>query len=122
MRCARTSLPDRGAHSALGDKGYIKIGWTIVEKESTNHLALRWQETGVSAVTKPSRVGFGRQLIEQRIPYELQGTGSLTIHDTGVLAEISFPLVDGSSVLETGIEGIERRRGSASFGAAEEAH
>ncbi|WP_296721199.1 PAS domain-containing protein [Erythrobacter sp.] len=108
-------------YGALGDKGYVKISWTIIAKESTNHLALRWQETGVSAVTKPSRVGFGRQLIEQRIPYELQGTGSLTIHDTGVLAEMSFPLVDGSSVLETGIEGIERQRGNPSLGAAEEA-
>ncbi|WP_296721967.1 PAS domain-containing protein [Erythrobacter sp.] len=107
-------------YGALGDKGYIKISWTIIAKESTNHLALRWQETGVSAVTKPSRVGFGRQLIEERIPYELQGTGSLTIHDTGVLAEMSFPLVDGSSVLETGIEGIERQRGNASLGASEE--
>ena len=108
-------------YGALGDKGYIRISWTIIAKESTNHLALRWQETGVSAVTKPSRVGFGRQLIEERIPYELQGTGSLTIHDTGVLAEMSFPLVDGSSVLETGIEGIKARRSNASLSGPEEA-
>lgn len=108
-------------YGALGDKGYVKISWTIIAKGSRNHLALRWQETGVSAVTKPSRAGFGRQLIEERIPYELQGTGSLTIHDTGVLAEMSFPLVGGSSVLETGIEGLERRRDSASLSGAEEA-
>jgi two-component sensor histidine kinase len=109
-------------YGALGEKGYVRISWTIDAKGSTNHLALRWQETGVTAVEKPPRAGFGRQLIEERIPYELQGTGSLTVHDTGVLAEMSFPLLDGSSVLETGIQGLEGRRMNADPAGAEEAH
>jgi|JI8StandDraft_2_1071088.scaffolds.fasta_scaffold24786_2 PAS domain S-box-containing protein len=108
-------------YGALGDNGYVRISWTIVQEASTNLLALRWQETGVSAVEKPTRAGFGRQLIEDRIPYELQGTGSLTIHDTGVLAEMTFPLLDGSSVLETGIQGLESRRMNANPAEAEEA-
>lgn len=97
-------------YGALGGEGFVKISWTLVEKESTM-LELRWQETGLSIAHAPDRRGFGRRLIEERIPYELAGTGSLNVHDTGVLAEIGFPLEDRGSVLDTGIERVEALRG-----------
>jgi hypothetical protein len=44
---------------------------------------------------------FGRELIEQRVPYELGGRGSVKIRADGVDASISFPLQPGDGILET---------------------
>jgi len=35
------------------------------------------------------------------VPYELQGVGRFALHDTGVLAELEFPLSDAGSILDT---------------------
>ncbi|WP_296719193.1 PAS domain-containing protein [Erythrobacter sp.] len=88
-------------YGALGDKGYIRIVWTVSDREAETWVALRWQETSPHGNPKPSRKGFGRRLIEERVPYELRGTGRLDVHDTGVLAQLEFPLVEGPSILET---------------------
>ena len=61
---------------------------------------MRWQETAQLHKTKHNRKGFGRKLIEERVPYELQGEGRFTVHDTGVLVELEFPLVDAGSILD----------------------
>jgi PAS domain S-box-containing protein len=87
-------------YGALGDTGYIRIVWATEERGDKPWLALRWQETAPLRKTRQNRKGFGRKLIEERVPYELQGEGRLTVHDTGVLAELEFPLVDAGSILD----------------------
>ncbi|WP_054117445.1 PAS domain-containing protein [Porphyrobacter sp. AAP60] len=89
-------------YGALGDTGYIRITWATEEKEGTKWVHLRWQETSPPSKSKRGRKGFGRKLIEERVPYELQGIGRFEVHDTGVLAQLEFPLIDGPSILETG--------------------
>jgi CheY-like chemotaxis protein len=49
----------------------------------------------------PRRRGFGSELIEGRIPYELQGRGKVTIENGAARCHLEFPLKDGASVLET---------------------
>ncbi|WP_379922351.1 PAS domain-containing protein [Erythrobacter sp. R86502] len=88
-------------YGALGDTGYIRIVWTTYEKNNKPWITLRWQETAPHHKTKFNRKGFGRRLIEERVPYELQGEGRFDIHDTGVLAQLEFPLSRGGSILET---------------------
>lgn len=88
-------------YGALGDTGYIRIVWSQMERNGKPWLALRWQETAPVRKTKATRKGFGRKLIEERVPYELQGEGRFALHDTGVLAELEFPLSDASSILDT---------------------
>jgi PAS domain S-box-containing protein len=87
-------------YGALGDTGYIRIVWATETRGDKPWLALRWQETAQLQKTRQNRKGFGRKLIEERVPYELQGTGRLTVHDTGVLAELEFPLLDAGSMLD----------------------
>lgn len=89
-------------YGALGGSGHVRINWTTETRDGVKWLILRWQETVRDRLTTPQRKGFGSQLIEERIPYELNGKGKLNVHDTGVLAELSFPLRPGSSILETG--------------------
>ncbi len=88
-------------YGALGDSGYIRIVWTTEERDGKPWVMLRWQETAPIGKTKQSRKGFGRKLIEERVPYELQGAGRFALHDTGVLVELEFPLADAGSILDT---------------------
>ncbi len=88
-------------YGALGDSGYIRIVWSAEDRNGKPWVSLRWQETAPVRKTKQTRKGFGRKLIEERVPYELQGTGRFALHDTGVLAEIEFPLADAGSILDT---------------------
>ncbi len=88
-------------YGALGDAGYIRITWTNEVKGGKNWVSLKWQETSPARKKKQGRRGFGRKLIEERLPYELHGTGTFTVHDTGVLAQLEFPLTDAPSILET---------------------
>jgi PAS domain S-box-containing protein len=87
-------------YGALGDTGYIRIVWTLLDKDGKRWVSLRWQETAPVRKTKHNRKGFGRKLIEERVPYELQGEGRFALHDTGVLAELEFPLSDAGSILD----------------------
>ncbi len=87
-------------YGALGDTGYIRIIWGIEDRGDKPWLALRWQERAQLRKTRQNRKGFGRKLIEERVPYELQGTGRFTVHDTGVLVELEFPLIDAGSILD----------------------
>jgi len=88
-------------YGALGDTGYIRIVWSTQDRDGKPWVSLRWQETAPVRKTKQARKGFGRKLIEERVPYELQGEGRFALHDTGVLAELEFPLSDAGSILDT---------------------
>jgi CheY-like chemotaxis protein len=54
------------------------------------------------AGTKARRRGFGSELIEGRIPYELHGHARIDIDPGGARCHIEFPLKHGASILETG--------------------
>ncbi|MFM7349170.1 MAG: PAS domain-containing protein [Erythrobacter sp.] len=88
-------------YGALGDAGYIRIVWSTEERDSRTWVSLRWQETAPRGKAKNNRKGFGRRLIEERVPYELEGVGRFSVHDTGMLAELEFPLSDTGSILDT---------------------
>jgi two-component sensor histidine kinase len=88
-------------YGALGDRGHIRINWSTRQQGNETWVALRWQETAPHRKSGTERKGFGRRLIEERLPYELRGKGRLHVHDTGVLAELEFPLAEGPSILET---------------------
>lgn len=63
-------------YGALGDTGYIRIVWSTEERDGKSWVLLRWQETAPIGKVKGARKGFGRKLIEERVPYELQGSGA----------------------------------------------
>lgn len=88
-------------YGALGDTGYIRITWVTSRREDKAWVHLKWQETSPAPRSRLGRKGFGRRLIEERVPYELHGAGRFKLHDTGVLAELEFPLVNAPSILET---------------------
>jgi len=96
-----TNSTKYGAFTRSG--GHIEIEWSKIEREGESWLSLDWAESGVRMRrAKPTRKGFGTELITRRIPHELHGEGSIKFASGGIHAQISFPLRDGQSTLETG--------------------
>lgn len=91
-------------YGALRQEGArLFVGWRIDEEQKPPRLRLNWRETGVSIpASSERRSGFGTELIKRKVPYELKGSGRIDFHADGVEAEIEFPLVEGTSVLQTG--------------------
>jgi PAS domain S-box-containing protein len=82
--------------------GRVGVSWTTSHEGGRIWLSLTWEETGVRvAATAPRREGFGTELIEQRVPYELRGRGALQFRSGGVRCDITFPLHPGESILQT---------------------
>ncbi|WP_395672413.1 PAS domain S-box protein [Phenylobacterium sp.] len=82
--------------------GRVDVRWETFRRDDKEWLRLVWQEGGVAiASSAPRRQGFGTELIEQRVPYELRGRGVLAFRPGGVRCEIEFPLNPGDSILRT---------------------
>jgi len=81
--------------------GKVSVTWTIFGKREKPWLAIEWAEEGAPPRPPPTRRGFGSELIEAKIPYELRCTGKTTIEPGGARCHIEFPLRDAESILET---------------------
>ena len=77
--------------------GKLDIAWdTVAGKGNGRRLNLRWVEQGVPAVpAKPAREGFGRELIEEALPYRLGAETKLEFLGGGVRCLIAVPLPGG---------------------------
>jgi len=68
--------------------GTLAIRWDLDE----DGLRLTWQESGVAAmVSQPKHRGFGREWIEQGLPYQLRAQTSLEFVPGGVVCTILVP-------------------------------
>jgi len=75
------------------DQATLAIEWTVRTLGSGRRLDLTWLEQGVPAVpTRPSREGFGRELIEEALPYRLDAETRLEFLGGGVRCSICVPL------------------------------
>jgi two-component system CheB/CheR fusion protein len=81
-------------YGALADgKGRLSITWGVVNTSTGPRLSLEWRESAVRALdVAPMRTGFGRELIEKGLPYELGAMTSLEFARGGVRARIELPL------------------------------
>lgn len=74
-------------------QGKVAVSWSVVDTGEAPRLSLEWRESGVGGVNdNPDRRGFGRELIERGLPYELGADTSLTFEPDGVRAVIELPL------------------------------
>ncbi|MGN6551518.1 MAG: PAS domain S-box protein [Pararhizobium sp.] len=88
-----------GAFSA--PEGRLTVSWAPFEKRGNPWLGIDWAEKGAPPRKPSKRRGFGSELIEARIPYELGGTGKVIIDSGGASCRIEFPLKNAESILET---------------------
>jgi len=74
-------------------KGHVHVSWTVSERGGRPVLALDWRETGVGVIdVQPSRIGFGRRLLEKALPYEVGASTALRFAPGGVCVSIKAPL------------------------------
>ncbi|KRE84654.1 hypothetical protein ASG75_12200 [Rhodanobacter sp. Soil772] len=78
-------------------EGQVTVTWATRVKDHRPWLLLQWTETGGPLVEPPTRRGFGSRLIDEGIPYELDGEVSLAFPPDGVTCTIDVPLDEAVS-------------------------
>jgi two-component sensor histidine kinase len=81
-----------GSHGAFATRsGRADVRWTVVQEQNAPWLRLEWIEHGVALNGAPERQGFGRELIERMLPYELNARTSFRFAEDGVHVELLVP-------------------------------
>jgi two-component system, chemotaxis family, CheB/CheR fusion protein len=76
----------------LGMHGALEITWSHVVREDRSWLRLVWQESDTSARSGPPTArGFGMELIESMLPYELDAGTRISWLEPGARVEIEIP-------------------------------
>jgi PAS domain S-box len=73
-------------------EGQVTVTWATRMKDHRPWLLLQWTESGGPAVDPPTRRGFGSRLIDEGVPYELDGEVTLAFPREGVTCTIDVPL------------------------------
>ena len=79
-----------GALAALD--GRVSVNWSISNSGGEQRVQLLWKEEGGPPVEEPQRKGYGTQLIETLVPYELRGEVKLQFEKNGLRCELLFPV------------------------------
>jgi two-component sensor histidine kinase len=72
--------------------GRVEIGWRIDESVSPPKLIFDWREIGGPQVAPPQRSGFGTEILERTLAFDLKGSTSLLFNPSGVHFTIAVPL------------------------------
>lgn len=90
-----TNALTHGALSVSG--GRVDVSWkTTAGGESTVYF--HWKETGGPRVAPPRKKGFGTELIELLLPFDLNGRARLRFESPGLRCELEFPLPEPGPV------------------------
>lgn len=74
------------------EKGSIRIDWTVEPTADGRLLVLSWREKDGPPVARPSRKGFGSQVIERGLTHELEGTVQLDYRPDGLVCTMNIPV------------------------------
>jgi PAS domain S-box-containing protein len=73
--------------------GGLDVTWEVKNSHSTPEVALEWRERGVTLLGPPERKGYGSELIERALPYQLNAKTQLEYGPDGVRCEIRVPVL-----------------------------
>lgn len=74
-------------------EGHIEVEWVVEPNGDSSQLNIRWQEkAGENGSERPTRRGFGSELIERMVPYELGGSAALRVDGDATVCSFSIPL------------------------------
>ena len=77
--------------------GKLHVAWSIGTEDAEPRINLEWRETGVEIASKPERKGYGSELIERALPYQLNAKTKLEFATDGVRCAIAVPLGKGQT-------------------------
>jgi two-component system, chemotaxis family, CheB/CheR fusion protein len=69
--------------------GRVQVEWSRPASRS-EQIMLEWRERTPHGIAAATHKGFGFELIEQTLPYELGGSSSIVLHPTGLHCSIAF--------------------------------
>lgn len=75
--------------------GKLSVHWKLRENEGDPRVLLEWRESGVKIAQPPPegrRRGYGRELIERALPYQLNAVTNLEFTGDGVRCTVELPL------------------------------
>jgi len=72
-------------------EGRLQIQWARCG-QSPESVKLEWREQAGSIISATTHRGFGFELIEQTLPYQLGGTSALVLAPSGLQCSITFAL------------------------------
>jgi two-component sensor histidine kinase len=80
-------------HGALaGEKGRVKVTWAV-EPGEPSILCFVWKESGVAVSTRrPPRRGFGTELLERTLTYDLKAEVDWKLEPHGLNCSIRLPM------------------------------
>lgn len=83
-------------HGALSEPdGRLQVTWRIANGEDGERLNFNWTETGVDLNGRqPRRSGFGTELLERTLAYDLNATTALAFEPGGLRYTAELPLTD----------------------------
>lgn len=89
-------------YGALAEpNGRLSVQWRVLNTSAGPRLSLEWKEGGVRALdTEPARAGFGRELLEKGLPYELGASTALDFQRGGLRAVIELPLGENAAMVD----------------------
>jgi PAS domain S-box-containing protein len=81
------------------DAGRLTVAWQLEGAAPARWVGLTWREEGVSLPPgeMPRRKGYGRELIEEALPYQLGARTEFSFAPDGVRCAIKVPLQNRSS-------------------------
>lgn len=84
-------------YGALGSDGArIAVTWKRKRTDESEVLNLVWEENGVTGVPAvPERQGFGLELLQRTLPYELGGETRVEFRPEGLRFSMTVPLGPG---------------------------
>jgi two-component sensor histidine kinase len=85
-------------HGVLGlPHGRVEARWSVERARDAVAdralVVLLWKESGASKLRASARRGFGMQVLEEMLRYELNATVALDFEPDGLRCTLSFPLV-----------------------------
>lgn len=76
--------------------GQLRVTWSVRPDRDVPRLVLEWVERRQSSepalLTAPMRRGFGAELLERTLPYELNGSATVTQQKGGLRCVLEVPL------------------------------
>jgi two-component system CheB/CheR fusion protein len=71
----------------------LELSWTIgPDADGARTLGILWHESGLSCAPDPTKIGFGRQLIENSLKFTLHARSKLAFRPDGISCRIEIPL------------------------------
>jgi two-component system CheB/CheR fusion protein len=72
--------------------GRVDVSWRVDDASDPTQLIFDWRERGGPPVKPPPRKGFGTELLERTMAFELKGKSTLAFNVSGFHCTIAIPL------------------------------